>query len=111
MQNKIGAMVISVLLTATTASCGFKSDLYLPGQQQKIEQYDSRALEDLGNDKLRELQNQSGISDDERHPGVSIGDNSTGALPVIPDDGVVVDIPKEEEIEEEKAQIRKKVTL
>jgi len=131
MKYKLGAIVICWTLATTSASCGFKSDLYLPGQQQKIEQYDSRSLKNLGDEKLRQLQKQNDeqgsnsvskdpVSNEEdgavvpqqlesqsiEPQGIEpAGNGSTVARPAS-EEGVLVELPTADEIEREKAKIR-----
>lgn len=110
MKEKTGLFLLfaSCVLLAGT-SCGFKSDLYLPGQPQKVEQYDSKSLKDLGDQKLRQLQKQGEVSPSATTE-VSVGEqeNAEGTGDEIPHSGIVVELPSTEEIAQEKADTRKK---
>ena len=90
-------------LLVTLTSCGFKSDLYLPGQPQKPAQYDSESLKDLGDEKLRELQNQGEVPDtvtnSDGNTGMDAGLDSTLD---VPENGVVVELPSADDIARDK---------
>ena len=92
-------LALLTLLSVTATSCGFKSDLYLPGQPQKLEQYDSDSLKDLGSEKLRQLQNQNDVPDTVTNSDSKAGiDAGSGAEFNIPDSGVVVELPSADDI-------------
>lgn len=90
---------LGLLIATICFSCGFKSDLYLPGQPDKVEQYDSESLKTQGEKKLLQLEKQNGLQTSDK----------AGSKTVNPDQGVVVDLPLEDEINRVKSELRKKV--
>lgn len=74
------ALVSGVLLVS---SCGYKSDLYLSDEPQKLHQYDRENLQQLGEQRLQQLEGQT------PEPDVT-GD--TESAPVV-SEGVVVELP------------------
>ncbi len=112
MIRKAGPLLVCSVLLAIGASCGFKSDLYLPGQPQELGQYDSKSLKDLGDEKLRQLQIQTDgnapVSPAASDDVSSGGESSAGVGSGIPVDGVVVELPTAEELVQDNSDQPKK---
>lgn len=89
MKAKICATAMWGLLIVAGAACGFKSDLYLPEQTQKPEQGVDESLNQAGDEKRRQLENQSDDS----------------ALPV---NGEVVELPTTDELARDQLEIQRK---
>ena len=96
MKKKTVKIAVGGIMMIICSSCGFKSDLYLPGQPEKVEQYDRESLKNLGDETLRTLQSQS-------------EDTALQERVDIPDTGVLVELPSAEDAAQEKADSRKKV--
>ena len=120
MKAKISAITMCGMLIATGAACGFKSDLFLPGQPQQTGQYDSKNLQQLRDDKLGQLEDQANDSESivSGEPDSS-GKNSAmtsadeaviDSSSEVPENGEVVELPTADEIIQDKTDIRKKST-
>jgi len=106
MKEKICALAAVALIAVTSASCGFKSDLYLPGKPQKIEQYDTESLQDLGEEKLLQLQNRTEETVPVVHSATPQDSDNVDSEPT--PDGVVLELPTIEELKQKESSIRKK---
>jgi hypothetical protein len=73
--------LISGLLVVS--SCGYKSDLFLPDEPEKLHQYDRENLQQLGEQTLQQLESRTQESDD----------TSDTESATVASDGVVVELP------------------
>ena len=89
MKAKICATAMWGLLIVAGTACGFKSDLYLPEQPQKPEQLVEESLNQSGDERRRQLENQTDDS----------------ALPV---NGEVVELPTIDELARDELEIQRK---